>query len=245
MIALGGLIAASAITACQSESGSQAGSAGQDESGAPPPPGATTALTPDQAMARLEAGNARFANGEATHPNQGIDAREDVADHQHPWALVHGCVDSRVSPELVFDQGIGDLFTTRTAGAVLDDTIVGSMEFAVGSPYETPLIVILGHTGCGAVTATVDALQADPDAPAAPGEVIDIVNEIAPVARQVPPDPDKSAFVDEVVRANAEAVTVALVQRSQIIRDAVDAGRTRVVPAVYDLDSGRVSWLAA
>jgi len=237
------MAAAATVAACQSESTSPTDSSTPVASSGPPSPDAGAAPTPDEAQARLEAGNARFANGEATHPNQGVTAREDVAEHQHPWALIHGCVDSRVSPELVFDQGIGDLFTTRTAGAVLDDTIVGSMEFAVGSPYETPLVVILGHTGCGAVTATVNALQADPDAPTAPGEVLDIVNEIAPVARSVPPNPDKSAYVDEVVHANAVAVAAALVQRSQIIRDAVAAGRTRVVPAVYDLESGRVSWL--
>ena len=85
-------------------------------------------------MARLEAGNARFATGQAMHPNQGVQARDAVAEYQHPWALVHGCIDSRVVPELAFDQGIGDVFTSRTGAAVLDDTIVGSMEFAVSGP---------------------------------------------------------------------------------------------------------------
>ena len=108
-----------------------------------------------------------------------------------------------------------------------------------------PLIVILGHTGCGAVTAGVDAMQADPSNPSAPGEVLDIVNEIVPIARQVPPNRDKAAFVDDVVRANSIAVAGALVRRSKIIREAVDAGRTRVIPAVYDLATGRVSWLSA
>ena len=103
--------------------------------------------------------------------------------------------------------------------------------------------MILGHTGCGAVTAAVDALQAAPASPTAPGEVLDIVNEIVPVARQVPPNPDKAAFVDDVVRANAIAVAAGLVQRSSIIRDAVESGRTQVIAAVYYLTTGRVAWL--
>lgn len=209
------------------------------------PAGVQAPSTPEEALDLLKAGNERFAAGDAKHPNQGSEARTGVADHQAPWALVHGCVDSRVAPELVFDQGIGDVFTTRTAGAVLDDTIVGSMEFAVGSPYEVPVLVILGHTGCGAVTATVKAVAADPDDPQAPGEVADIVDEIAPLVRAADPVADRAAFIDDVVRANTLAVAEALVERSQIIRDAVDAGRTRVVAAVYDLETGLVDWAPA
>jgi carbonic anhydrase len=179
------------------------------------------------------------------HPHQSTQARGAVAGHQEPWALIHGCVDSRVSPELVFDQGIGDVFSARTAGAVLDDTIVGSMEFAASAPYAVPLIVILGHTGCGAVTATVEALAKAPRDPQAPGEVADILREIAPVAGQVRRLGDQAAYVDEVVRANAVAVSKALLARSKIIRAAVAEGRTRVVPAVYDLGSGRVEWSVA
>lgn len=225
IMGLGGLIAASSLTACQAADPSSPGAAPEPQ----------TKVSGREALRRLRAGNARFAAGQATHPNQGDEAREAVAEHQHPWALIHGCVDSRVTPELVFDQGVGDVFTTRTAAAILDDTIVGSMEFALGSS----LIVILGHTGCGAVTATVDALEADPARPTAPGEVIDIVDAIAPVARRVQPDPDKAAYVDDVVRANTVAVAEALVRRSKIVREAVAAGRTRVVPAVYDLDTHR------
>lgn len=233
-VALGGLVAASSVAAC-----------GRDQPAAPPV-ARTHAATPEDARRRLEEGNSRFASGTAAHPRQGTAAREAVAVHQHPWALVHGCVDSRVSPELVFDQGIGDVFTTRTAGAVLDDTIVGSMEFAVGAPYAVPLVVILGHTGCGAVTGTVRALAAARGGrPQAPGEVIDIVREIAPVARSVQPHADEAQHVDAVVRANTRAVAAALLERSAIVREAVASGRTRVVPAVYDLATGTVAWLPA
>lgn len=241
IVGLGGLTAALALSGCQS----QPATTGAASSSSPSPsPGAARPRTPAEALARLKDGNARFVAGSAIHPDQDAEDRHAVAEHQQPWALVHGCVDSRVSPELLFDQGIGDLFVTRTAGAVLDDTIVGSMEFGTGSPYEVPVLVILGHTGCGAVTATVDAVEANRENPAAPGEVIDIVNEIAPVVRRTKPLADKAAYIDEVVRSNAISVVDALLERSKIIRDAVDAGRTKVVPAVYDLDTGQVTWLS-
>ncbi|MGP9650773.1 carbonic anhydrase [Glutamicibacter sp. AOP38-B1-38] len=157
-----------------------------------------------------------------------------------PWstdALILG-----LPPELVFDQGIGDLFVTRTAGAVLDDTLVGSMEFAVSSPYEVPVIVILGHTACGAVTGTVEALEKNAKSPKAPGEMIDFISEIAPAAREAEPVPDKSEHINNVVRMNTVAVAAALVERSEIIRAAVNAGRTEVIAAVYDLQTGLVDW---
>ncbi|GHH66157.1 hypothetical protein GCM10017772_05590 [Promicromonospora soli] len=240
IVGLGGLAAALALSGCQT----QPSTAGAAASSSPTPsPSAARPKTPAEALARLKDGNARFVAGSAIHPDQDAERRHAVDEHQEPWALVHGCVDSRVSPELLFDQGIGDLFVTRTAGTVLDDTIVGSMEFGTGSPYEVPVLVILGHTGCGAVAATVDAVEANRDNPAAPGEVIDIVKEIAPVVRRTKPLEDKAAYVDEVVRANVISVVDALLERSKIIRDAVDAGRTKVVPAVYDLDTGQVTWL--
>lgn len=240
LISLGGLVAVPSVTGCQD--GTSAGKPTTGHNSAGSTAASSTSASPAEVLERLRVGNDRFRGDRAEHPRQDADARARVAEHQHPWALVHGCVDSRVAPELVFDQGVGDLFTTRTAGAVLDDTIVGSMEFAVGSPYAVPVLVILGHTGCGAVTATVDALAASPSHPSAPGEVLDIVREIAPAARGVAPDDDKAAYVDAVVRAHTVSVAEALVRRSAIIREAVDAGRTRVVPAVYDLGTGRVDW---
>lgn len=237
---LGGLVALSSLPGCDG------GSALDPEAFRKRPGSSGTAISERSssadALERLQTGNVRFAAGQATHPRQGVAARQATAEHQQPWALIHGCVDSRVVPELTFDLGIGEVFTTRTAGAVLDDTIVGSMEFALGEPYGVGLIVVLGHTGCGAVTATVDALKAAPSHPSAPGEVADIVHEIVPVARRVRPVADREAFVDEVVRVNTVAVCDAVVRRSTIIRDAVEAGLVRVVPAVYDLATGRVGW---
>lgn len=230
----GGLLALAGLAACSAPEAEQQRASATEADEAP--------RTAEEALARLREGNARYVQGTAKHPRENAEARAAVAEHQQPWALIHGCVDSRVSPELLFDQGIDDLFVTRTAGEVLDDTLMGSMEFAVGSPYEVPVIVILGHTACGAVTGTVKALAENPKDPQAPGEIADFIDEIAPVAREVKPEGDEAAHIDQVVRANAAAVAEKLVERSAIIRRAVQAGRTKVVAAVYDLNTGEVQW---
>ncbi|MBM7766685.1 carbonic anhydrase [Glutamicibacter nicotianae] len=190
----------------------------------------------------LRAGNQRYCAGKPEHPNQATSRRSEQAEHQSPFALIHGCVDSRVTPELLFGQGIGDLFVTRTAGAVLDDTLVGSMVFAVSSPYSVPLLVILGHTACGAVT-TLKAMEKDAGNPRLPGEMDDFAEQIAPIARTAGVEGSGSEAVDTVVQANARAVVEQLLERPAIIRKAVEEQRTRVVPAVYDLGTGEVSWL--
>lgn len=237
--AAGGVLALAGLAACTSPQNS---ATAPNPVGDHAPAAAKAPSTPGQALEMLKTGNSRFAEGRPKHPNQTSQLRSDLAEHQEPWALVHGCVDSRVAPELVFDQGIGDLFVTRTAGAVLDDTLVGSMEFAVSSPYEVPVIVILGHTACGAVTGTVEALEKNAKTPKAPGEMIDFISEIAPAAREAEPVPDKSEHINNVVRMNTVAVAEALVERSEIIRAAVNAGRTEVIAAVYDLQTGLVDW---
>ena len=228
-----GLLALAGLSACASEKSPQATTVGH----------ATTPKTPDGVLKALTEGNQRFTSGQVQHPNQDSQRRGEQAGHQSPFALVHGCVDSRVAPEMLFDQGIGDLFVTRTAGAVLDDTLVGSMEFAVSSPYSVPLLVILGHSACGAVTGTLKAMEANPRDPQLPGEMEDFADQIAPVARSQKVSGSGSEAVSQVVEANALAVAKQLVERSAIIRKAVEEQRTRVVPAVYDLETGEVSWL--
>lgn len=126
---------------------------------------------------------------------------------------------------------------------MLDDTLVGSMEFAVSSPYSVPLLVVLGHTACGAVTGTLKAMEKDAGNPHLPGEMEDFAAQIAPVARTAGVEGSGSEAVDTVVQANARAVVEQLLERSAIIRKAVEEQRTRVVPAVYDLETGEVSWL--
>lgn len=133
-------------------------------------------MTPASAWKILWQGNERFVDGTPLHPNQGIADRAALSDGQHPTAVLFGCGDSRVAAEIIFDQGLGDVFVVRTAGHVLDDAVLGSIEYAV-EIVNVPLIVVLGHDGCGAVKATLDALDngAVPD-----GFIRTVVERVAP-----------------------------------------------------------------
>ncbi len=119
--------------------------------------GMSTNLTPAQAWQRLQAGNARFVADRMEHPSQSADRRAALAQDQHPYAVLFGCSDSRVAAEIIFDQGLGDLFVVRTAGQVLDTTVIGSIEYGV-DVLGAPLVVVLGHDRCGAVGAATQAL---------------------------------------------------------------------------------------
>ena len=113
----------------------------------------TTYLTPALAWRRLREGNERFVNGETSHPNQDASRRSSLVENQHPFAVIFGCSDSRLAAEIIFDVGLGDVFVVRTAGQVIDDAVLGSLEYSIGV-LGVPLIVILGHDSCGAVSAT-------------------------------------------------------------------------------------------
>ena len=114
-------------------------------------------MTPAEAWSALLAGNDRFVRGEMEHPSQGVDRRAALAAAQAPFAVLFGCSDSRVAAEIVFDRGLGDLFVVRTAGHVVDTTVLGSIEYGV-QVLGAPLVVVLGHDSCGAVGAAADAL---------------------------------------------------------------------------------------
>lgn len=193
----------------------------------------------DDVWAVLADGNERFATGTPRHPHEDEDYRESLVAGQHPIACVLSCADSRVAPELVFDQGLGDLFTVRSAGEVLDDAVVGSIEYAV-EHVAVPLVVVLGHAGCGAVQATVDVARGGP---APDGSIAALVRAIMPAVRGVLPGADDDAYLADCVAAQARAAAGALAGASPIIHEAVAAGRTSVVAGVYDLESGRVSQL--
>lgn len=117
-----------------------------------------TSLTPAEAWERLRSGNERFVQGTAQHPDQDAARRATLGYRQHPFAVIFGCADSRVAAEIIFDQGLGDMFVVRTAGHVLDTTVIGSIEYGL-DVLGTPLIVVLGHDHCGAVEAASDALR--------------------------------------------------------------------------------------
>jgi carbonic anhydrase len=160
-----------------------------------------------------------------------------VAGGQHPFAVTVGCADSRVSPELLFDQGLGDLFDNRVAGNIVDDLLLGSIEFAI-EEFESPLIVVLGHERCGAITATIDAIRTGGTAPGHIGVIVDALRPIVEPVLSQPGDP-----VENAVRANVLAQVAQLAERSELIAEHVHAGELQIVGARYDLDDGRVTVL--
>lgn len=185
------------------------------------------------ALAELAAGNARYV-ADARQRSVGVDARrrEELVSDQTPFAAVLGCADSRVVPEYVFDQSLGDLFVTRVAGNVAAMATVGSLEFAA-AVLEVPVIVVLGHEGCGAVTAALDSDKPQGDL----GVLIDQVEvgntTLGAVSEQL------SAAVEQ----NAKTQAARLVASSEVIGELCRAEMLRVVAAVYELESGRVRWV--
>ena len=190
-------------------------------------------LTADQALQRLIAGNERYVAGTATHPDQTIQRRAEVAKGQSPFAIVLTCSDSRVAPEILLDQGLGDLFVIRNAGNILDDHVIGSMEYAV-EHLHVPLVLVVGHEKCGAISAAVAGGEAS-------GHIPSLVEAIEPVVKQVknlPGDP-----VENVVRANAQRIAETLTRSEPILKEAVNKGKLLVVPARYDLVTGHLEIL--
>ncbi|MGD0059985.1 MAG: carbonic anhydrase [Verrucomicrobiia bacterium] len=190
-------------------------------------------ITADEALARLKAGNERFVTGQVIHPNGSAERRTEVAKGQKPYAIVVGCSDSRVGPEVVFDQGLGDLFVVRTAGNVVDDVALGSIEYAA-EHFGVPVIFVLGHTRCGAVAAAVAGGEA-------PGHVGSVVEKIRPAVEET--KGEKGDAVDNAVRANVRNVVNQLRGAVPILSGLVKSGKLRVVGGCYDLDTGRVAML--
>lgn len=195
-------------------------------------------LSPEAAMARLVAGNERYASGFSAHPNNDLARRGVVAKGQSPFAVILTCADSRVAPELIFDQGLGDLFVIRVAGNVVDDAVLASIEYAA-IHLGTSLVMALGHERCGAISATIDALEGR-GSPADVGTKIGALAAlIAPAVRAIPPGTvDK---VDAAVSINANHVAAEIFVNSPPLRARVLAGKLKIVAARYDLDDGRVT----
>ncbi len=198
------------------------------------PPGLCPVVGPVDAFARLVAGNDRFANGRLKHVNQSPGRRMQVAPHQCPFAAVIDCADSRVPPEILFDQGLGDIFVCRVAGNIADTAVTGSLEYAAGH-FHPSLIVVLGHERCGAIGAALDTLRGGVLPPASIGA---LVQQIIPNVRGVAAGPDQWA---QAVAANAEAVAAEL-RLSPVLAPRIKASKLRVVSAMYGLESGRVSF---
>jgi|SoiMethySBSTD1v2_1073268.scaffolds.fasta_scaffold570373_2 carbonic anhydrase len=205
--------------------------------GARPPLGETV-LDP---LERLKLGNARFQAGSSAHFNQDRDRRLDLARGQHPFALVVGCADSRVPPEILFDQGLGDLFVVRVAGEVLDDLALASVEYAV-EHLDVRTIVVLGHERCGAVQATLEGGEL-------PGHMKYLARAIAPHVEEAKAQlrgktgAIPAEIFDQAVLQNVRGVVAGLEECGPILSALQHTGELRIVGARYDLDTGAVEWL--
>jgi carbonic anhydrase len=197
------------------------------------PHGATAAVSPQEALEKLKAGNKRFVEQKLSDKELS-KRRAATADGQKPYAIILACADSRVAPELVFDETIGDLFVIRVAGNVVDPDVLGSVEYAV-EHLHARLIVVLGHEKCGAVTAAIskEALH---------GNLGELIHKIDP-GTDLPAA--KSKALPEAVKHNTVHQAQEMVNKSQPIKKAVDDHEVQIQAAVYSLDSGEVKWLGS
>jgi carbonic anhydrase len=194
--------------------------------------------SPDAALARLVEGNDRFRQGRARKPRQGTVRRMQTVEGQQPFAAVLACADSRVSPEVVFDQGLGDLFVVRVAGnTAAEPVVIGSLEFAV-EILGAVLVMVLGHADCGAVRGAIDVATKGEQLP---GDIDAVVAPIVPIVQAMNGDGDD--FVDAAIARNVQAVVETIVA-VPIIRDRVSAGSLKVVGGEYQLASGAVELVA-
>jgi len=202
------------------------------EPAAQPPPRPNA----DEALRALLDGNGRFAEGRPANPRRKPEDFSALAEGQFPMAVIVGCADSRVAPELLFDQGVGDLFVVRVAGNVVDGTAVkGSIEYGVAE-LGAPLVMVLGHSNCGAVKAAIKHFDAHD---ALPGAINGLVNLIKPVVAQS--RGEEGDKLDNAIRANVRAGVERLRTLKPIMAQSVKQGKVKVVGATYDLRSGRVA----
>jgi carbonic anhydrase len=195
-------------------------------------------VTPDQAEKLIKEGGQRFIKAYCGKtPKQGNKCLADVAMRQAPFAVVVACSDSRVPPELLFDRGLGDLFIIRLAGNIIDDAALGSIEYAVDH-LGVPLVIVMGHKRCGAVQATVQALEKNEKVP---GHLPALVDAIKPAVEQVKDQPGDK--VDNAVKANVKLITDKLKASEPIVAPAVKAGKVKVLGAYFNLDDGKVSYI--
>ncbi len=196
------------------------------------------AMTPDQALARLTEGNRRFATGTSLQRDLSAQKRE-TATGQHPFAVVLSCIDSRSAPEIVFDQGIGDIFVPRIAGNYATTDILGSMEFAT-KVAGARVIVVVGHTECGAVKGACDDVRL--------GNLTTVIQAIRPAVDEVSNVPGDRAssnpsFVLAATEQNVRRTVLKIRSESEILRDLERSGQIRIVGAMHDLATGRVTYL--
>ncbi|NKX50453.1 carbonic anhydrase [Arthrobacter deserti] len=192
-----------------------------------------TTMTPAQAWQKLREGNERFVAGSSNHPNQDASRRNSLVSQQNPFAIIFGCADSRLAAEIIFDLGLGDAFVVRTAGQVIDDAVLGSLEYGV-DVLKVPLIIILGHDSCGAVRAAKDTVDTG-EMPK--GFLRDLVERITPSVLAA----RRAGFedVNDMVVEHVKQTAARLLDSSRAISAAVADGRTAVLGVAYSLAEGR------
>jgi carbonic anhydrase len=198
----------------------------------------TTTYSADEALQRLKDGNARFVDGRARFPTVQKEVLAELAKDQQPYATILGCSDSRVPPELVFDAGFGELFVIRVAGNVLGPSIFGTLQYA-GVHLRTPLFVVLGHAGCGAVTAAIGAKFHDEQYHS---RIAVLLENIGPALDGLDRSMPAAAMLSAAVEANVRYTVRQLLESPEGKARAAE-GRVRLVGAVYDLTSGAVQFL--
>jgi len=189
--------------------------------------------SPDLALQQLLDGNKRFTSASLAHPNQDGERRISLGNGQAPFAAVLACADSRVPPEVPFDQGLGDLFVVRVAGNIINDQLLGSLEYAAAH-LNTPLIVVLGHTSCGAIGAVAQGVELE-------GHIASLAPAIQPAIDKV--KDQEGDLTDNAAREVARMTAKQLQESQPIMADLVKEGKLKIVPAFYDLESGEIALL--
>lgn len=190
-------------------------------------------FTGDEALAKLLEGNVRYVEQQRLNPNQSDERRDSLIGGQSPYAIILGCSDSRVPPEIIFDQGLGDLFVIRVVGNVVDDIVLASIEYAA-EHLHTPLLMVLGHTNCGAVGAALQDDELDGHLPS----IAQAIEEAVESSRDAEGD-----TLDMTIRAHARITAEHLRESEPILKGLVDGRKLKVVAAYYDLDTGLVEIL--
>jgi carbonic anhydrase len=197
-----------------------------------------TDLSPDDALALLKEGNRQYVNGNVVLPHRvGAERRAALAQEQRPFCVLVGCSDSRVSPELLFGRGLGDLFIVRNAGNVVDLAAMGSIEYGV-AVLGAPLVVVLGHERCGAVQAAVNVVEKDTEYPGSIGQMIEpILPAVLRAKRE-----DKGDLLGGAVRHNVMRVVERLRSTEQMLQEPQQQRRLKIIGAHYDLGDGKVEF---
>jgi carbonic anhydrase len=233
-----GVAAAAMILGCQSSPQTNGNLAGTGATASPvQTKESQAAMAPQSALVELKAGNARFVAGHPLVRNQIADVKA-TASGQYPFAVVLSCLDSRQPIEIVLDQGIGDIFSARIAGNVLNGDILGSMEFAC-NVSGAKLIAVIGHSNCGAIKGAIDDVEL--------GNLTGLLAKIKPAIDAVPASVQARtsknySFVDQVSEANVRLVMKEISERSPILREMIDKGQIKLVGGMYDLSTGKVQF---